>query len=155
MELKVGMRAPDFTLPDSQGNDVALSNFREKNVILYFYPKDNTKGCTLEAINFRDNYEEIKETDTVILGVSKDSMKSHISFINKYNLPFVLLSDEEGKVCELYGVWKMKKMYGREYMGIERTTFLIDKEGSIMKIFPKVKVEGHVEEIMDQLKRNV
>ena len=154
MELKVGIRAPDFTLQDSQGKDVALSNFREKNVILYFYPKDNTKGCTLEAINFRDNYEEIKETDTVILGVSKDSMKSHISFINKYNLPFVLLSDEEGKVCELYGVWKMKKMYGREYMGVERTTFLIDKEGNIMKIFPKVKVEGHVEEIMDQLKRN-
>ena len=154
MELKVGIRAPDFTLQDSQGKDVALSNFREKNVILYFYPKDNTKGCTLEAINFRDNYEEIKETDTVILGVSKDSMKSHISFINKYNLPFVLLSDEEGKVCELYGVWKMKKMHSREYMGIERTTFLIDKEGNIMKIFPKVKVEGHVEEIMDQLKRN-
>ena len=154
MELKVGMKALDFTLPDSKGNDVTLSNFKGKKVILYFYPKDNTKGCTLEAINFRDNYEEIKETDTVILGVSKDSMKSHISFINKYNLPFVLLSDEEGKVCELYGVWKMKKMYGREYMGIERTTFLIDKEGNIMKIFPKVKVEGHVEEIMDQLKRN-
>ncbi|MGB6608053.1 MAG: thioredoxin-dependent thiol peroxidase [Atribacterota bacterium] len=155
MELKVGMKALDFTLPDSKGNDVTLSNFKGKKVILYFYPKDNTKGCTLEAINFRDNYEEIKETDTVILGVSKDSMKSHISFINKYNLPFVLLSDEEGKVCELYGVWKMKKMYGREYMGVERTTFLIDKEGNIMKIFPKVKVEGHVEEIMDQLKRNV
>jgi len=155
MELKEGMKAPDFTLPDDQGNDVALSNFREKNVILYFYPKDNTKGCTLEAINFRDNYEEIKETDTVILGVSKDSKKSHVSFINKYNLPFVLLSDEEGKACKLYGVWKTKKMYGREYMGIERTTFLINKEGNIMKIFPKVKVEGHVEEIMNQLKRNV
>ena len=154
MELKVGMRAPDFNLPDNQGHDVALSNFRGKNVILYFYPKDNTKGCTLEAINFRNNYEEIKETDTVILGVSKDSMKSHVSFINKYNLPFVLLSDEEGKVCELYGVWKMKKMYGREYMGIERTTFLIDKEGNIMKIFPKVKVEDHVEEIINQLKWN-
>jgi peroxiredoxin Q/BCP len=154
MELKVGMRAPDFTLPDSQGNDVALSNFREKNVILYFYPKDNTKGCTLEAINFRDNYEEIKETDTVILGVSKDSTKSHLSFINKYNLPFVLLSDGEGKVCELYSVWKTKKMYGREYMGIERTTFLINKKGNIIKIFPKVKVEGHVEKIMEQLKQN-
>ncbi|TFG90635.1 MAG: peroxiredoxin, partial [Candidatus Atribacteria bacterium] len=95
MELKEGMKAPDFTLPDDQGNDVALSNFREKNVILYFYPKDNTKGCTLEAINFRDNYEEIKETDTVILGVSKDSKKSHLSFMNKYNLPIVLLSDGE------------------------------------------------------------
>ena len=154
MELKEKMKAPDFTLPDSQGNQVALSNFKGKNVILYFYPKDNTKGCTLEAINFRDNYEEIKEIDTVILGVSKDSIKSHISFINKHNIPFVLLSDEEGKVCELYGVWKMKKMYGREYMGIERTTYLIDKKGNIMKIFSKVKVEGHVDEIMDQLKKN-
>ena len=104
MELKEGMKAPDFTLQDSQGKDVVLSNFREKNVILYFYPKDNTKGCTLEAINFRDNYEEIKKTNSVILGVSKDSMKSHVSFINKYNLPFILLSDGEGKVCELYGV---------------------------------------------------
>jgi len=154
MKLKEGMKAPDFILPDSRGNEVTLSNFRKKNIILYFYPKDKTKGCTLEAINFRDNYEKIKETDTVILGVSKDSMKSHISFINKYNLPFILLSDEEGKVCELYGVWKTKKMYGREYMGIERTTFLIDKEGNIVKIFPKVKVEGHVEEIMEQLKLN-
>ncbi len=154
MELKEGMKAPDFSLQDSQGNHVALSNFKGKNVILYFYPKDNTKGCTLEAINFRDNYEEINETDTVILGVSKDSMKSHVSFINKYNLPFVLLSDEEGKVCELYGVWKTKKMCGREYMGIERTTFLIDKEGKIIKIFSKVDVQGHVDEIMNHLKRN-
>ena len=154
MELKEGMKAPDFTLPDNQENNVTLSNFRGKNVILYFYPKDHTKGCTLEAINFRENYEEIKETDTIILGVSKDSIKSHISFINKYNLPFILLSDEEGKVCELYGTWKMKKMYGREYRGIERTTFLIDKEGNIIKKFLKVKVEGHVEEIMEQLKGN-
>lgn len=154
MELIEGMKAPDFTLPDSQGNNVALSNFRGKNVILYFYPKDHTKGCTLEATNFGDNYEEIKETDTIILGVSKDSIKSHISFINKYNLPFILLSDEEGKVCELYGTWKMDKKYDREYRGIERTTFLIDKEGDIIKIFFKVKVEGHVEEIMEQLKRN-
>jgi len=154
MKLKEGMKAPDFTLTDSQGNDVTLSNFERKNVILYFYPKDNTKGCTIEAINFRDNYEEIKETDTIILGVSKDSMKSHVSFINKYNLPFVLLSDEEGKVCELYGVWKTKKMYGREYKVIERTTFLINKEGNIIKIFPKVKVQGHVDEIMEQLKGN-
>ena len=154
MELKVGMKAPDFTLPDSKENDVTLSKFKGKKVILYFYPKDNTKGCTLEAINFRDNYKEIKETDTVILGVSKDSMESHISFINKYGIPFVLLSDAEGEICELYGVWKTKKMNGREYMGIERTTFLVDKEGNIMKIFPKVKVEGHVKEIMDQLKQN-
>lgn len=153
MELKEGMKAPDFNLPDSQGNDVTLSNFREKKVILYFYPKDNTKGCTLEAINFRDNYEEIEKIDTVVLGISKDSMKSHVGFISKHHLPFILLSDEEGKVCEMYGVWKKKKMYGKEYMGIERTTFLIDKNGSIMKIFPKVKVEGHVEEIIQEIKK--
>ena len=154
MELKEGMKAPDFTLPDSQGNNITLSKFIGKNIILYFYPKDHTKGCTLEATDFRDNYDKIKETDTVILGVSKDSIKSHVSFINKYNLPFVLLSDESGEVCELYGVWKTKKMYGREYKGIERTTFLIDKEGNISKKFPKVKVQGHIEEIMEQLKRN-
>jgi len=154
MELKEGMKSPDFTLPDNQGNNVTLSNFRGKNVILYFYPKDHTKGCTIEATNFKDNYKEITETDTIILGVSKDSIKSHTSFINKYNLPFILLSDEEGKVCELYGTWKMKKMYGRDHIGIERTTFLIDKEGNIIRKFSKVKVEGHVEEIMEQLKRN-
>lgn len=148
MNLEEGMKAPDFSLPDSQGIEVALSDFIGKNIILYFYPKDNTKGCTLEAVSFRDNYEKIQESNTIILGVSKDSIKSHINFVNKHNLPFKLLSDSEGKICELYGVWKEKSMYGRKYMGIERTTFLIDKEGTIMKIFPKVKVKGHVEEVM-------
>ena len=148
MNLEEGMKAPDFTLPDSQGIDITLSDYKGKNVILYFYPKDNTTGCTLEAVNFRDNYKKIQESNTIILGISKDSIKSHTNFINKYSLPFKLLSDPEGKVCELYGVWKEKSMYGRQYMGIERTTFLIDKEGTILKIFPKVKVKGHVEEIM-------
>ncbi len=148
MNLEEGMKAPDFSLPDSQGIEVALSDFIGKNIILYFYPKDNTKGCTLEAVSFRDNYEKIQESNTIILGVSKDSIKSHINFVNKHNLPFKLLSDSEGKICELYGVWKEKSMYGRKYMGIERTTFLIDKEGTIMKIFPKVKVKGHVEEVI-------
>ncbi len=148
MKLEEGMKAPDFTLPDSQGNEISLSDYMGKNVILYFYPKDNTKGCTLEATNFRDNYEKIKKMNTIVLGVSKDSIKSHANFINKYNLPFRLLSDTEGKVCELYGVWKEKSMYGRKYMGIERTTFLIDREGKILKIFPKVQVRGHMEEVV-------
>lgn len=152
MKLVEGMKAPDFTLPDSQLIEVTLSDFMGKNIILYFYPKDNTKGCTLEAVNFKENYKEIRKTDTVILGISKDSTKSHQSFINKYSLPFTLLSDTEGNVCNLYGVWKEKNMYGRKYMGIERTTFLINKEGTIMKIFNKVKVKGHVEEIMKYLK---
>jgi len=152
MELKEGMSAPEFSLPDSEGNKVALSDYRGKNVILYFYPKDNTKGCTLEAISFRDNYEEIMTINTVVLGISKDSLKSHIGFISKYHLPFILLSDEEGKVCELFDVWKKKKMYGREYMGIERTTFLIDQKGEILRIFKKVKVEGHVEELLQEIK---
>ncbi|HXL02280.1 MAG TPA: thioredoxin-dependent thiol peroxidase [Candidatus Atribacteria bacterium] len=151
MELKIGMKAPDFTLPDSQGNDVSLSNFIGKNVILYFYPKDNSGGCTAEAIDFRDNYEKIEKTNTVVIGISKDSAKSHLNFAHKYNLPFILLSDKEGKVCELYGVWKEKKLYGRTYMGIERTTFLINQQGFIMKIFPRVKVKGHVEEIVEDL----
>jgi len=151
MELKAKMKAPEFALPDIQDNQVSLSGFQGKNVILYFYPKDNTKGCTLEAINFRDNYKDISERDTVVLGVSKDSKKSHANFIGKYHLPYILLSDEDGNVCKLYGVWKMKSRNGREYMGIERTTFLIDKKGNIIKIFPKVKVEGHVEEILKYL----
>lgn len=151
MELKAGMKAPDFTLPDSQGKDVSLSNFIGKNVILYFYPKDNSGGCTAEAIDFRDNYEKIEKINTVIISISKDSVKSHLNFAHKYNLPFILLSDSEGKVCELYGVWKEKKLYGRTYMGIERTTFLINQQGFIIKIFPRVKVKGHVEEIVKYL----
>jgi len=151
MELKVGMKAPDFTLPDSQGKDVSLSSFIGKNVILYFYPKDNSGGCTAEAIDFRDSYEKIEKTNTVIIGISKDSVKSHLNFAHKYNLPFILLSDSGGKVCELYGVWKEKKLYGRTYMGIERTTFLINQDGFITKIFPRVKVKGHVEEIVKYL----
>ena len=152
MTINEGNKAPEFTLPNSQGNQVSLSDFQGKNVILYFYPKDNTKGCTLEAVNFRDNYEEIKQKDTVVLGISKDSVKSHVNFISKYHLPFILLSDKDEGVCELYGVWKKKSMYGREYMGIERTTFLIDKKGIILKIFRKVKVQGHVEKILEYLK---
>lgn len=148
MELKIGMKAPDFTLPDSQGKEIALSNLKGKKIILYFYPKDNTSGCTAEAVSFRDNYNKFKQANAEVIGISKDSMASHHNFIQKYDLPFTLLSDNEGKVCSLYGVWKEKKMYGRNYMGIERTTFLIDEQGYIQQIFPKVKVKGHIEEVM-------
>lgn len=146
------MKAKDFTLPASNGKDVSLNDFLGKNVILYFYPKDNTPGCTTEACSFRDSMEEFNSNDTVILGVSKDSIKKHNSFIEKYNLPFLLLSDEEGKVCEEYGVWQLKKMMGKEYMGIVRSTFLIDKNGEIVKEWRGVKVDGHTEEVLLALK---
>lgn len=146
------MKAKEFTLPASNGKDVSLKDFLGKNVILYFYPKDNTPGCTTEACSFRDSMEEFNNNDTVILGVSKDSIKKHNSFIEKYNLPFLLLSDEEGKVCEEYGVWQLKKMMGKEYMGIVRSTFLIDKNGEIIKEWRGVKVNGHTEEVLLALK---
>lgn len=146
------MKAKEFTLPASNGKDVSLKDFFGKNVILYFYPKDNTPGCTTEACSFRDSMEEFNNNDTVILGVSKDSIKKHNSFIEKYNLPFLLLSDEEGKVCEEYGVWQLKKMMGKEYMGIVRSTFLIDKSGEIIKEWRGVKVDGHTEEVLLALK---
>lgn len=146
------MKAKEFTLPASNGKDVSLKDFFGKNVILYFYPKDNTPGCTTEACSFRDSMEEFNNNDTVILGVSKDSIKKHNSFIEKYNLPFLLLSDEEGKVCEEYGVWQLKKMMGKEYMGIVRSTFLIDKTGEIIKEWRGVKVDGHTEEVLLALK---
>ncbi len=146
------MKAKEFTLPASNGKEVSLKDFIGKNVILYFYPKDNTPGCTTEACSFRDSMEEFNNNDTVILGVSKDSIKKHNSFIEKYSLPFLLLSDEEGKVCEEYEVWQLKKMMGKEYMGIVRSTFLIDKTGEIIKEWRGVKVDGHTEEVLLALK---
>lgn len=153
MELEVGMIAPDFELPASNGNRVKLSDYRGKNVVLYFYPKDMTPGCTTEACNFRDQYEEFSSLNTVIIGVSPDPISKHEKFIEKHNLPFILLSDEEHKVAESYGVWKLKKNFGKEYMGIERSTFLIDKEGKIAQIWRKVKVKGHVEETIEAVKK--
>jgi len=146
------MKAKDFILPGSHGKDVALKDFIGKNVILYFYPKDNTPGCTTEACSFRDSIAEFEENDTVILGVSKDSLKKHNSFIEKYELPFLLLSDENAGVCEDYGVWQLKKMMGKEYMGIVRSTFLIDKKGEIVKEWRGVKVDGHIQEVLLALK---
>ncbi len=149
--LKVGDKAPDFVIPDYEGKDVSLSGFRGKKVILYFYPKDNTPGCTKEACSFRDGHAEIKKRGAVVLGVSVDSVSSHIKFRNKYELNFPLLSDVNKDVVQAYGVWKEKSLYGRKFMGIERTTFIIDEEGKIASIFLKVKVDGHLDEVLKAL----
>jgi peroxiredoxin Q/BCP len=147
-----GEEAPDFTLKADDGREVSLSEYRGKRVVLYFYPKDGTPGCTREAIEFRDIVDEFEKEDAVILGVSKDSIKSHQRFKQKHNLPFTLLSDPEGKVLELYGVWKEKSMYGRTFMGVERTTFLINERGDVKKIYRKVKVDGHAQACLLDLK---
>lgn len=150
--LQEGQVAPDFTITDDSGETVRLSDFRGRNVVLYFYPKDDTPGCTKEACGFRDLQSEFDKLDAVILGVSPDSVKSHQNFKNKYELPFPLLSDDNKEVLQLYDVWKEKSMYGKKYMGVERTTFVIDKEGNICKIFPKVKVPQHPETVLDVVK---
>lgn len=147
--LKEGNFAPDFTINDSNGKPVSLKDFRGKDVVLYFYPKDNTSGCTQEACDFRDSFPEFEKLNAVVLGISADTEDSHKGFAKKFSLPFILLSDPEREVIQKYDVWKEKSMYGKKYMGIERTTFLIDKEGRIRKIFPKVKVDGHVDEILE------
>lgn len=147
-ELTVGAPAPDFTLPASTGESMTLSELRGKNIVLYFYPKDDTPGCTTEACGFRDLHSAFADLNTVILGVSPDPVKKHEKFISKYELPFILLSDEEHTMLEQYGVWKEKNMYGRKYWGVERTTLLIDSEGVVRKIYPKVKVAGHVDQVM-------
>ncbi len=147
-ELKEGDQAPEFEAPSTEGRAIALKNLRGKNIVLYFYPKDDTPGCTREACDLRDNLKRLTAKDAVVLGVSNDSLESHGKFRSKYNLPFTLLSDEDKAISKAYGVYKKKSLYGKEFMGIERTTFVIGKDGKIKKIFPKVKVEGHVEEIL-------
>ena len=147
MTVEIGIKAPDFTLPANNGEEVSLSSFRGKKVVLYFYPKDMTPGCTTEACDFRDSYEKFSNSGAVILGVSPDPIKKHEKFIEKYELPFLLLSDESTEVAKMYDVWKLKKNFGKEYMGIERTTFLIDEEGLIEKVWQKVKVKNHVDEV--------
>jgi len=149
--LKEGTKAPAFKLLGDDGETYELKNLKGKKVILYFYPKDLTPGCTQQACDFRDEAASFKKKKTVVLGVSKDPIKLHTKFRETHQLNFPLLSDEDGKVCEAYGVWKEKSMYGKKYMGIERTTFVIDEEGKIEKIFPKVKVTGHIEEILNLL----
>jgi peroxiredoxin Q/BCP len=150
--LEVGKKAPDFTLSDQNGKKISLKDLTGKMVVLYFYPKDNTSGCTKEACNFRDDFPKFKKSEAVILGVSPDSVSSHKKFAEKYDLPFSLLADEDKKVVQLYDVWKEKSMYGKKYLGVERTTFIIDENGKIRQIFNKVKVDGHNEEVMKALK---
>lgn len=148
----VGDRAPEFSLPADGGRSISLSEFKGKsNVVLYFYPKDDTPGCTLEAKDFAANISQFTRRDTAIIGVSKDDVKSHDKFKEKYCLPFPLASDETGKICEAYGVWTQKSMYGKTYMGIERSTFLIDKSGIIRNAWRKVKVEGHTQEVLNAI----
>jgi len=145
----IGKPAPDFTLPSTSGEPVSLRQFKgKKTVILYFYPKDETPGCTREACDFRDHTTEFEKHNTVVLGVSTDGLDSHKQFMEKHKLPFPLLTDEDAAVSRKYGVYKQRNLYGKKYMGIERTTFVIDKTGRIAQIYPKVKVEGHVAEVL-------
>ena len=149
--MEIGNLAPDFTLMGSDGKEHKLSDYKGKKVVLYFYPKDNTPGCTTEACDFRDNINEITNLNAVVLGISKDNLNSHNKFIEKFNLPFILLSDEDKVVCNLYDVIKEKNMYGKKVLGIERSTFIIDEEGNLIKEFRKVKVKGHIEEVLNSL----
>lgn len=149
--LRVGDKAPEFTLPASSDKEISLKDFRGRKVILYFYPKDDTSGCTKEACSFRDNLKIIEKKGAVVIGVSTDSIESHDTFASKYDLPFPLVSDSEKSLVKKYGVWQQKSMYGRKYMGTVRSTFVIDERGVISHIFPKVKVEGHVEELLSLL----
>jgi peroxiredoxin Q/BCP len=150
--VKEGEKAPDFILQADNETDVSLSDYQGKKVVLYFYPKDGSAGCTQEAIEFRDLAKEFEKEGAVILGVSKDSIKSHQNFKQKHGLPFTLLSDPEAKVLNLYGVWKEKKLYGRTFMGTERTTFLIDEKGIVQKVYRKVRVKGHAQVCLLDLK---
>ena len=150
--LKVGDEAPDFKLKSDQDEEVSLKDFLGKSdVVLYFYPKDNTSGCTKEACSFRDNIQPIQAKNAVVLGISPDSLKSHQNFISKQNLNFTLLSDPDHEVAEAYGAWGEKSMYGKKYMGILRTTFVIGKDGKIKHVFEKVKPEGHAREVLEVL----
>jgi peroxiredoxin Q/BCP len=148
MSVDVGDKAPAFTLPADGGGKVSLKDLKGKAVVLYFYPKDDTSGCTAEACAFRDALPDFSEVKAKVIGISRDSVKSHDKFKDKYGLPFPLASDEDGKVCEAYGTWVEKSMYGRKYMGIERATFLIDRHGVIRNVWRKVKVPGHADEVL-------
>jgi thioredoxin-dependent peroxiredoxin len=149
--LREGDKAPSFSLPDENGKMVSLKDFKGKTVVLYFYPKDMTPGCTQEACDFRDSHAQWKKAKAIVIGVSKDSAQRHLKFKEKYDLNFPLLADEEGQVCKDYGVWKEKSLYGRKFMGIERTTFIIGPTGKIEKIFSKVKVKGHAEAVINEI----
>ncbi|CDQ20365.1 peroxiredoxin Q/BCP [Halobacillus karajensis] len=155
MTVEKGKQVQDFTLPANNGESVSLSDYKGKNVVLYFYPKDMTPGCTTEACDFRDHHESFEDLDAVILGVSPDPVASHEKFINKHDLPFLLLADEDHQVAEQFGVWKLKKNFGKEYYGIERSTFIIDKVGTLAEEYRKVKVKGHVESALEYIRENL
>jgi len=146
--LEKGTKAPDFTLPADSGETVSLSQFRGKKVVLYFYPKDDTPGCTTEACQFRDAYDQFLDAGAAVIGISPDSEKSHRNFKSKHNLPFMLLSDPDKQVLPLFGAIGEKTMYGKTYMGVIRSTYIIDEDGIILEVFPKVKTDGHAEEIL-------
>ena len=149
--LEIGMKAPDFSLPDKDGNTVRLSDFQGKKVVLYFYPKDNTPGCTRQACAFAASYEQFKAQDIVVIGISKDSVASHQKFAQKYDLPFILLSDPELQAIQAYDVWQEKKLYGKVSMGVVRTTYIIDEQGIIEKVMPKVKPDTNAADILAYL----
>lgn len=155
MTVEIGKQAPDFTLEAQNGEKITLSALKGKNVVVYFYPKDMTPGCTTEACDFRDQYKHFDKLNTVILGISPDPVDRHQKFVDKYGLPFLLLADTDHQVAEAYGVWKLKKNFGKEYMGVERSTFIIDKEGKIAKEWRKVQVKGHVDEALTYIQENL
>ncbi len=150
-ELAVGKAAPDFTAATDGGGTVRLKDLRGQKVVLYFYPKDNTPGCTTESCDFRDAQQKFEAKNTVILGISPDGVKSHDKFKAKFELPFTLVSDEDHSIAEAYGAWQEKSMYGRKYMGIQRSTFVIDEKGKIAEVYQKVKVKGHVADVLDKV----
>lgn len=151
MKLEIGKAAPLFALQSDEGSEIALADLKGKNVVLYFYPKDDTPGCTIEAQDFTKKIKEFEKLDCVVLGISKDNITSHCKFIEKYNLAFNLLVDEDAETCRQYGVIKEKSMFGKKYVGIDRSTFLIDKVGKIVKIWRSVKVNGHVDEVLKEI----
>lgn len=155
MSESLGQKVPAIRLSASNGENVSLTDFKGKNIVLYFYPKDMTPGCTTEACDFRDYHPKFEALNTVVIGVSPDSLKSHDKFIAKHELPFLLLADEDKQLAEHFGVWKLKKMYGREYMGIERSTFVINKDGQIVQEWRKVKVKGHVLDILNYIEKEL
>ncbi len=153
--VEIGMQVPELGVAANNGETVSLANFKGKNVIVYFYPKDMTPGCTTEACDFRDQVQQFTEVNAVIVGVSPDPVDRHQKFVEKYGLPFLLLADTEHQLAEAFGVWKLKKNFGKEYMGIERSTFIIDKEGKLVKEWRKVQVKGHVDEALTYIKENL
>lgn len=155
MTVEIGIQVPNFELRANNGENVNLSQFHGTNVVLYFYPKDMTPGCTTEACDFRDQIQQFTEVDAVILGVSPDPVDRHQKFVEKYGLPFLLLADTDHQLAEAFGVWKLKKNFGKEYMGIERSTFIIDKEGKLVKEWRNVKVKGHVDEALTYIREQL